>query len=366
MVKLFGREYTKDELLAKVGDISQVGGVRAHTLEDGRERGVRAVDFRTGSGLEFSVSVDRALDISLAAFKGQSLAWRSPNQDVDPRFYEEPGTGWLRSFPGGLFVTCGLTQVGSPNVDDGEELGIHGRISNLPASNVYADGAWMEDGSYEMWVQGKVRQTIVFGENLELTRRISAKLGESKIWIHDKVTNLGYQTTPHMILYHFNAGFPVVDAGSRLVSTSMEYIPRDADAEEGKEEHGIFSDPIDGYREKVYYHNMAVDRDGYATTALVNPSFNGGQGFGFYLRYPKAELPWLVQWKNMDKQTYVVGMEPGNCWVGGRAAERERGTLQFLEPGETREYHIEVGVLTSQADIKALEDVVKSTLAGAR
>jgi hypothetical protein len=225
---------------------------------------------------------------------------------------------------------------------------------------VWVDGAWNDDGSYEMWVEGKVRETVVFGEKIEMHRRISAKLGESKIWIHDRITNLGHQETPHMVLYHMNTGFPLVDAGARLVAPIVNCQPRDADAEDGKDEHAVFTDPVDGFAEKVYYLDLAEDADGYTTVGLVNPGFDGGRGFGMYVRYSKKELPRLVQWKMMAKGSYVVGIEPSNCWVGGRAAEREMGTLQFLQPGETREYHIEIGVLSSTDEIRQFEETVKS------
>jgi hypothetical protein len=55
-------------------------------------------------------------------------------------------------------------------------------------------------------------------------------------------------------------------------------------------------------------------------------------------------------------------MEPANCLVDGRAKEREYGTLQFLEPGEEREYHLEPGVLTNKderADFKALTELIR-------
>jgi hypothetical protein len=48
---------------------------------------------------------------------------------------------------------------------------------------------------------------------------------------------------------------------------------------------------------------------------------------------------------------YVLGFEPANCLVEGRAKERERGTLQFLEPGETREFLVHIGVLDGNTQI---------------
>ncbi|MBI3963166.1 MAG: DUF4432 family protein [Deinococcus sp.] len=40
----------------------------------------------------------------------------------------------------------------------------------------------------------------------------------------------------------------------------------------------------------------------------------------------------------------VLGLEPANCYVEGRAKERERGTLQFLEPGEHRDFRLRMRV----------------------
>ncbi|MEK6756331.1 MAG: DUF4432 family protein, partial [Bacteroidota bacterium] len=47
----------------------------------------------------------------------------------------------------------------------------------------------------------------------------------------------------------------------------------------------------------------------------------------------------------MGEGTYELGMEPANCWVQGRARERERGTLQFLDPGEERVFFLQIGML---------------------
>lgn len=46
---------------------------------------------------------------------------------------------------GGLLTTCWLTQVGAPGVDGDEVLGIHGRISHLPAESVNVHEAWQTE-----------------------------------------------------------------------------------------------------------------------------------------------------------------------------------------------------------------------------
>ena len=133
MIKLYGREYNRKKLLRHVGDISQIAGVKYYELSDGMQKGVSAVDFRTGSGFNFTVLPSRGMDISYAEYKGIPLSYRSWTGDVAPEFFEPEGLGWLRGFYGGLLTTCGLTYVGEPCKDGEEELGLHGRVSYIPA-----------------------------------------------------------------------------------------------------------------------------------------------------------------------------------------------------------------------------------------
>ena len=51
------------DLAPLVGDLRQVASVRRIVLDDGAERGVRALAFSTGDGLDFWVLTDRSLDI---------------------------------------------------------------------------------------------------------------------------------------------------------------------------------------------------------------------------------------------------------------------------------------------------------------
>jgi hypothetical protein len=80
-----------------------------------------------------------------------------------------------------------------------------------------------------------------------------------------------------------------------------------------------------------------------------------GQGIGVYLRYSKKELPFYTEWKMVGEGTYVVGMEPGNCIPEGRKSARKRGALTVLEPGEKAAYHLEIGVLANNQEIREFE-----------
>lgn len=351
MAKVFGHSYTRSDLLQRVGDISQFAGVRIVELSDGFERGVRAAEIRTGTGFDFTVLVDRGMDIGCAAYRGASLAWRSPTTAIGPAFFEPENKGWLRGFHGGLVSTCGLTYLGAPCNDEGQNLGLHGRVSFIPATHFAYGGAWAQD-EYDVWVTGQVREASVFGENLVLERRITARMGESKLSIADRLTNEGFQSAPLMLLYHVNLGFPVVDAQSELLTPSADVKPRDECAAMGLGQFNRFQSPTSEYSEQVFYHRLKSDEAGYAQVALVNRAFGDKQGLGVYLRYRVAELPYLVQWKMMGLGHYVCGLEPSTNLVEGRSKERQEGRLQFLEPGEARSYEVEIGVLASQSEIE--------------
>ena len=349
MATLFGKRYTREGLLRHVGDVSQVGGVELKTLDNGPARGVRTADFYTGSGFRFTVLIDRGMDIGPAGWGGRPLAWRSPVGVVHPAYYDPIGLGWLRSFAGGLMVGCGLDNVGLPCTDAGEELGLHGRLSHIPAELISCGGAWHGD-EYDMWVEGEVRHYKVFGADLVLRRRISTTLGSDVVSIADTIANAGTESAPLQILYHCNFGYPVVSADTELWLDTEHSEPRDEAAAPGFGEHTRFQPPTAGYAEQVFYHHPRAGEGGYAVAALVN----GALHFGAYVRFRTAELPHLVQWKMMGERTYVVGLEPANCWVQGRAHDRQTGALQFLAPGERVSTHLQIGVLPDQAAIDAM------------
>ncbi|HEU4754149.1 MAG TPA: aldose 1-epimerase family protein, partial [Armatimonadota bacterium] len=235
------------------------------------------------------------------------------------------------------------------------DLGLHGHISHTPAKNVWADGAW-EGDEYRMWVRGRCQEGLVFGENLVLEREISTHLGSNCLTVRDRVENAGFDRVEHMLLYHINIGFPSVDEGSELLSPSKSITPRDEAAVEGQERARTLDAPIPGYHEKAYFHALGAAPDGTTGTAVVNRRL----GFGVYVKFNRTELPLYTQWKMMGQRNYVLGMEPANCLPLGRAAEREAGRLQYLDPRETRDYTLEIGALTSPEEIAAFERQVAS------
>ena len=86
----------------------------------------------------------------------------------------------------------------------------------------------------------------------------------------------------------------------------------------------------------------------YLPSITTNPEFPINQEYvpvTLRLSWGIETLPNLTEWKMPAAGVYALGIEPANCRVEGRVAERERGTLEMLEPGEKRTYYLEIEVL---------------------
>jgi len=361
MAKLYGRTWTKDELRARIGEAGQLAGIERVELDEGHARGTRAAILRTGGGLEAEILLDRAMDLGRVNFNGMALAYRGPFGDAHPSHYDARGMGWLRTFGGGLLTTCGLQNVGSPCEDEGQHHGMHGGISATPAAEVGVKAGWLGD-DYALGITGKMREATdlgLFGPRLSLSRTIFSELGANWMRISDVVENEGFTESALMLLYHVNVGFPVVDEGARLLTAARSVEPRDEVAQAGLGREDRFEQPVAGYREQVFFHNLLSDSAGRATAAIVSPERPSGR-VALALEYSTGTLGRFTEWKMMGAGAYVVGLEPANCLVMGRADERKRGTLQTLKPGERKVFELKISVLTGADEIGALED----TLAG--
>ncbi len=340
MPSIFGQTLSRADLERRVGDMSQLAGIRAMSLEDGRGRNARVLHVHTGSGLEFSLLADRCLDILDFRHNGRSMAWHSGVGPAAPSFYEPTGTDWLRTFFGGMLSTCGLQNAGGPNEDEGVQHGLHGRIGAAPARDLRWSAEW-EGEDYVLRVKATMRESRVFGPRLALHRTVTTRLGSSKVTIEDTIENEGFGDELFMTIYHVNAGYPVLDEGSevRIDSTFEGY---DANAKAGIASSSRSTAPQHGVPEQVFIHDAKTDADGMCRAELVNARI----GFGFRVCWRKRELPWLWQWKMMGERDYVMGLEPCNCGPGGRRSARESGRIGKLPPRGTVSHLVELEAIS--------------------
>jgi Domain of unknown function (DUF4432) len=296
VVTLWGRRWTREELLARVGSLEQVAGIRLIEGRDGAGRSVRMPRCWSGEGFDFEILVDRGFDIGGAWIDGRS----SPAGVVGSWYCE----------PAGIGCFCGW---------DGDEC--------------------------VLWAEGEVLQAALFGEQLLLRRRVEADLGGVSVRITDMVTNIGPTPCPHMMLYHCNVGFPVIDAGSELVYPSDPGTCVSAASSPG---YLQLTGPSADFAEECYEHDMRVGPDGLVEAAVVNRAI----GLGVFQRYERAALPRHITWRQLGTVAYVVAMEPSTNRDAGRIDARDRD-LAHLASGEVRRYRLEIGALVGHDAIDA-------------
>lgn len=340
MSTLFGSEYSKDEIRKRVGKMAQVAGVARCEWKEGNENGVEILEIKTGSGFRFTVCPSRGFDITHAEHNGRALSWSSSTGVLHPAFYEAKNLGWLRGFSGGLLTTCGLQSFGVECEDEGEYYGLHDRISYLPASHVKVFEEWVGE-NYEIAVEGTLRQTRVFGPNLVLHRRISTTLGASTLRVRDRVVNESFESTPLVLLYHCNFGFPVVSENSIIRAPSTHCEPRDEIAAPTANTWMQMEAPQVGIAERCYFHTMTPDKNGKVRAEIWNEKMQ----FGAFVEYSHAQLSHFTQWKMMGAGTYVNGLEPSNAPLASRAELRAKNLLPMIEAGEEKVFEIELGVV---------------------
>jgi hypothetical protein len=281
-------------------------------VADGGAAGCRAIDLRVWNGIDLRILPDRGFDVGAAWFRGTPLAWRSAVGEARPRPHLHVAE-WNDAFGGGLVATCGLRNVGAASEGHPQ----HGMFSHLPALDVGVDRS--DD---ELVARARIVDATAIGRRLEVDRELRTRIGDGRVTLTDVTRNLGPETEAAPILYHCNLGPPLWSEGARLEVDSSEAVARDV----GTPSTWDLAPGLEpGAPERVYEHIGA-------SRATI---LNGGL---------RLELTWSLPrlWQWVHPGYGVLGLEPANCSVLGRAHDRAEGRLPTLAPGEERTTSIEI------------------------
>lgn len=314
---------------AYLGHPHQLCSVEEVRLVGGKGDGMRLFQIRNADGLELTVSADRCADISRLSYKGCNMGYFSPCGYVAPAHYDHEGAGFLKSFTAGFLTTCGLTAAGAACVDEGEALPLHGTIGNTPCEHIW----WTEDAEH-FYIHAEVDDSVIFSHKMHLSRVITVDKFGGSFTIDDTVENRGDATTPCMVLYHINIGYPLLSEKAQLDVPSVHVRPRDARAAEDLDTWQKVLAPTAQFQEQCYYHTF--EKEGRAT--VRNPEV----GRSLTISFDPENLNSFTQWKMMGVRDYVMGLEPGNCTPCGRDVLRREGRLKFLEPGQSYHYTVKI------------------------
>lgn len=337
----------REGLIARVGRFDQIAGVALGQYIDGVERHSRYADIRSGGGIDLRVMIDRGFDPGQLFVDGLPVAWRSPNGFRSPylhRAEDEAGAGLLRSIDG-LMLTCGLDHVRGaaegPAVHFGPRRSVvhyplHGRISTTPAQLTGYGETWAGNDC-TLWCEGLVRQSMLYGEALVLRRRIEVPFRGSSVKLLDQVVNEGFCRTPHLLMYHLNFGYPLLDVDSELMlprrllphvaPDARERFSKQAPPSRDRAPDEVLDMPID-------------DEQGEISCALVNHRL--GLGLGIEICFDTSYLRHLQIWRNLSPGMYVLAIEPATNAAKPRAQLDEQDAVRYLEPGEATQYAVTI------------------------
>ena len=327
------------ELLKQLGNIDQIAGIRESQLLRGRGEQIHIAEVYNAAGLRFTVVPDRCMDLFDFSYKGVNLSFQSKNGLTSPQAYSPANGEFAEQWPGGMLVTCGLGNVGGHS-DEGGVFPTHGRISHVPAKNFGTQTRW-ENGDYVLRAQGEVHQSKMYSRHLSLQRTLETSLNSKSVKIHDVLTNFEAEDEPYMLLYHFNFGYPLLQADSCVEASKADLSPMNPLS---TDYHHMMS-PVDGRGEELYFRTNLGDR---ACGVIYNERLE----LGAYVAFDTKNLPNMVQWKMMKSHDYVLALEPCNTFGINRQEARAEGKLAVLPAYSSVENHLELGVLDGLTEIR--------------
>lgn len=334
--------------------------VSKQTLHGGRQEGVEIVVINSGT-LEIVVCPTRGMGILSVRRGDVQLKWDSPVEEVvHPKFVDlgsRGGLGWLEGF-NEFLCRCGLESNGHPGVDKfvnnvGDEaemeLTLHGKIANIPASEVVVEVD--TTAPYAIHLSGTVFERFMFGPRLQLRTRLTVVPGETSFQLSDTVTNVGAADQEFQLIYHSNFGGPLLEEGSRVIAPASAIKPFNDRAAEGMDTWHTYQGPTTGFVEQVYLLTPLGDRKGQSVAVLHNKAMDKAAS----IRWSLNELPYLTIWKNTGAVAdgFVTGIEPGTNYPANRSVERKAGRVPVLKPGQTRSFTLTFGVHSGREEVEA-------------
>lgn len=324
-----------NENLRKMGHPSQGTSVRRIMLRDGRAEGMRVIEIMTEGGLYLTVLEDNALNLYDACWKGMNLCFKTKVGPTANRYLAANADGFNDYWYGGLLYTCGLASTGTDNVDNGVFYPAHGRIGMMPAENVS-----VSETETDIRIAGDIYDRKFCGYNLCLHRTITVGKQQPVIRISDTMENFEALPAEYMMIYHFNLGYPLLDDGCRLRFSEGEII-----RSVGNEAASCsITGPKDKKEEELFWRKLQPAEDGFASGQVWNPE----KQLGVRISYRTAEIPYLLQWKNLVSHDYALGMEPTVSMSLGRAGERANGTLPVLPGYGKKDFSVKLEVITEE------------------
>ncbi len=346
---------TQETLLVQYGELSASG-------------------FRFPSGVEAVRLTNSRGELILLPFQGQQI-WRASfdGRELGMRsMFEQPypTRDFLATY-GAFLVHCGATAMGVPGPQDTHPL--HGELPNAPYQSARLVVGEDEGGPY-LALTGSYRHQVFFNYDYIAQPVTSLYVASTVFDVSLTVTNLKRSPMPLMYLAHINfrpednarlyytadvtpehvrvrASFPPfmqVDPKFRQFAEALRETP---------EKHHVFEPGLAYDPELVFFIDYLADEYGWAHTLQIHPD-----GSGDVMRHRPAQLKRALRWISRTPDQDALGFEPATAEGNGFTAEKEKGNLEYLAPGQTFHCDMQMGYLTPE-EAEAERDAIEAILA---
>ena len=166
-------------------------------------------------------------------------------------------------------------------------------------------------------------------------------MDEKVIKFHDIITNFEAEDEPFQMLYHFNFGYPLLQADSCVETSKSVITPMNPMSTDPVH----MMNPVDGRGEELYFNTGLGDR---ACGVIYNEALE----LGAYIAWDTKNLPGFLEWKNMKSHDYVLAIEPSNTCGLNRDDARREGKIAVLPAYSSVENHLELGILDGLTEIR--------------
>jgi hypothetical protein len=341
---------------------------------EGPDRALSASTFRFESGVCGLRLTSRLGELVMLPYQGQqvwSATFNGRNLTMQSMFDQPiPTRDFLRTF-GGFLQHCGVTGVGGPGPEDTHPL--HGELPNAPYDKAYVVVGEDEAGAY-IGLGGSYQYTVAFGDNYLAEPLVKLHAGETTFDVTMTLTNLKRATQEVLYLAHVN--FRPVDHARLVYSAPVENVrvrasipdhikPGPGYAEFLQElsrdpaKHHVLEPGMTYDPEGVFFIDYLADEQGWAHSMQVHPD-----GTADYIAHNTDPLGHATRWiSRTPDQDAIAIVEAGTAEPEGYHAEKEKGNVIVLGPGESTTMELKIGSLApdeAEAMKQHIQDIVTS------
>jgi hypothetical protein len=337
--------------------------------------GLTASTFRYSTGVA-GLRIDNGIGtMELLPFQGQQIwdaTFHGRRLTMGSMFDEpEPTQSYLGTY-GALFLHCGASAMGNPSPADTHP--VHGELPNALYHSAELLIGEDEDGPF-MGLSGHYRHAVAFTHNYVATPTVRLHAGSAKIHVAIEIKNL--KGAPMDLMYLAHANFRYVPGG-RMVDTVADEAkgyrirsllpPEETLTEEYKVlRKAVLAEPglhksLEGTQrvepEIVMAMDVATDPTGWTHALQVL-----ADGTADFISYRPDELGHAIRWMVRNSDQEALGLIlPATAEADGYLAEKAKGNLRQLLPGETFRCHLVFGALDA-SEVPAYEQVIDAARA---